>query len=847
MECEIRCLNGGLTAIMAQEHPSIRPMLYRIEIAPDFARSDFTGRVNIHLYSEKRVREVDLNGVDLAIRRCALIKGEGPISCPFKIHPTDEMLTVSLPEPMDAEIELQIDYYGEINRSMAGFYRSEYAVDGERHPIAVTQFQESDARRAIPCMDHPMYKGNYEVTLIIDPEMTGISNMPVRDQKTLKNGRKRLTFKQSPKMSSYLLFFGVGNFHCRTGADDERARIAYLPGKDDASAYGLQVGEKALAYCEAYFGIPYPLPKLDLIGVPDFAFGAMENWGAITFRENLLLYDPEITSGEAQERICEVISHEIVHQWFGNLVTPSDWKYLWLNESFATYFGFSVVAHYHPDWQIWDVFLASETAPALARDGLTDTSAIEIPGGSHIVINSSTAPIIYSKGGSVLRQIEGYLGPGVFQSGLNYYLNHHAYDCTTSQDMWLCLEKVSGRPISRMMLAWVSTPGHPLVTANRCDDRLILHQKRFTYLDSDSDAVWPIPLLIRIFDAQGNSRVITEMMDTPEMAIDIDPDAAAYKVNDQQTGFYRVVYDDPVNFDALCRLIRRKKLSRIDRWGIENDAYSMVKARQYKVDQYLRLLDEYAAEDSPLVLSALFDHLFELFLLLNPPVRNKISDKARNWLNETINRMGILPEGDEPHGIHRLRSQVLRLAAFLDVQEIVAAGSKQFKRLISGEKLHPDLRRPIMQIGACAEGEAAYEWLRREMAASASSEQEKINLLTAMGCFKDTEQIEKALDYILTHTPDRNKFVPVAQMAVNPYAIPLMWDWYTQNCRYLKKIHPLIHERIIGAIVPICGLYPTASVEAFFDSHFKETETTAPVIRMALEKLEINRRLRNAY
>ncbi len=831
---------------MTNENTSIRPACYRIEIAPDFARSDFTGTVHIHLYSEKKVREINLNALNLAIRRCTCITVEDSRPCPFKIHPADEMLTVLLPKAMDSEIQLQIEYYGEINRGMAGFYRSEYTVDGKKHPIAVTQFQESDARRAFPCMDHPMYKATYEVTLITDVNMTGVSNTPIQDQRTLGTEKKKLTFEQTPKMSSYLLFFGVGDFQCSPGAADQRIRIVYLPGMGDAAVYGRQVGEEALSYCETYFGIPYPLPKLDLIAVPDFAFGAMENWGAITFRENLLLYDPEITSAETEERICEVIAHEIVHQWFGNLVTPADWKYLWLNESFATYFGFSVVAHYHPDWQIWDEFLVSETAPAMVRDALTDTSAIEISGGSHVVINSSTAPIIYSKGGSILRQIEGYLGSRVFQSGLNYYLNNHAYECAASQDMWNALEKISGQPISQMMLAWVSTPGHPVVTATRSNDTLVLKQKRFTYLGSDSDAFWPIPILIRVFNPQGNSRVVTEMMNTREMTINIAPNAAAYKVNDQQTGFYRVFYDDPQNFTALCRLIRQKKLSETDRWGMENDVYAMVKARQYGIEQYLGFLAEYADEHSPLVLSTLFDHLFELFLLLNNPLREKIADKARNWMSETINRVGILPEKKEPHGILRLRSKTIPLAAFFDARDVLTTGMEYFEKLIGGEKLHPDIRRAIMQVGACAEGEKAYEWLTQQMT-STGSEQDRINILTALGCFKEREQLHAALNYIMTNTPDRNKFIPVAQMARNPFATPLMWDWYTRSCRDLKKIHPLIHERIIGAIIPVCGLNQPDEVEAFFKAHFKQTDAAAPVIRMALEKLKINHRLRNAY
>ncbi len=824
---------------------AVYPMGYQIEIEPDLSRKDFTGTVQIHLHADQPSQIVKLNVLDIAVRRCALIQSDTLVDCPFTVNPADETLRIDLPEPMHGDISLKIDYHGAINQSMAGFYESHYTTDSKKIPIAVTQFQESDARRAFPCMDHPVYKARFMVSLIVDAHLTAISNTPIDGQTTLKNDKIKITFRQTPKMSTYLLFFGVGNFTHRPGAIDERVRIVWLPGMADVTEYGLQFGEKALQYCESCFGIPYPLPKLDLIAVPDFAFGAMENWGAITFRENLLLYDPEITSAEAEERICEVIAHEIVHQWFGNLVTPSDWQYLWLNESFATYYGFGVVAHYHPDWQIWDEFLASQTAPAMARDGLSDTSAIEISGGSHVVINSSTAPIIYSKGGSVLRQVEGYLGSEAFQNGLNHYLNQHAYDCAASQDLWMALETVSGHPISEMMRAWVSTPGHPLVIASRSNGRLWLKQQKFTYMNKASDAVWPIPLLIRVFEADGTSRVVTQMMDTREMHIDISPDAAAYKINDRQTGFYRTAYDDPQNFEALCRLIRRKQIPAIDRWGIENDVYAMVKARQYGVDQYLHFISEFHAEDTPLVLSSVFSHLFELFLLLQGPAKEKTTGQARQWIAETIQRLGLVPGDQEPHGRLRLRSKALQMGAFLDIPEVINAGSAHFERLLDGEKLDPDIRRAVMQTGARASGDKAYEWFTRQLA-SVSSEQERIDILIAMGCFKESEQIHKALAYIMEKTPDRNKFIPVGQMAGNPNAIPLLWDWYSRSCPALKKIHPLIHERIIGAIIPACGMDQPDAVKAFFDSAFDTSDPAAPVIRMAFEKLEISRRLRVA-
>jgi tricorn protease interacting factor F2/3 len=805
---------------------------------------DFEGRAHIFFHAEAPVQRIELDALELAVRRCSFLGGEKPEACPFSIDPKKEVLAVELPHAASGDFEIEVEYVGAINASMAGFYRSQYTLEGRTCPLAVTQFQESDARRAFPCLDHPAHKATFEVCLVVDESLEAVSNTPARSRSPAGGGKAEVWFEKTPKMPTYLVFFGVGDFRHRPGSQDPRVRALWLPGMGEEAGYGLSFGEKALAYCEAYFGIPYPLSKLDLIAVPDFAFGAMENWGAITFRENLLLYNPEITSAEQEERICEVIAHEIVHQWFGNLVTPSDWRYLWLNESFATYFGFGVVAHYHPGWEVWEAFLSDRTAPALARDGLTDTPAIEIPGGSHVVINSSTAPVIYSKGGSILRQVEGYLGSEAFQAGLHDYLTRYAYGNAASRDLWLALENASGEPISRMMEAWVETPGHPLVTAARQESRLVLRQERFSYLARTDASIWPIPLLVRVFDEDGDSRVESAMMDAPELSIEIGGQAAAYKLNDGQTGFYRAAYEDMENLEALCGLVREEKISAVDRWGLENDLYALAKAGRRGVSDYLEFLSNFRQDRHPLVLSDIFGHLFELYRVLKEPGKEKAGALCRQWIAETADRLGVTPGAGEPHGVLRLRRQVFRMGAFLEAENVLALGAEAFEKVMKGEPVSADMRQTLLQIGAWARGDAAFDWLLRQEKA-ASSEQERINILTALGSFREPGLIEKALGHILEKTPDRNKFIPVVQMVQNPRAPDLLWDWYTRNQGALSGIHPLIHERIIGAIVPVCGLDRLDSVRSYLESHFADTDPIAPVLRMVLERLAINQRLRD--
>jgi len=516
---------------------NVTPVNYKILLSPDMGKFIFDGYLELILVSEEKVNEIELNVLELDILSCSLSDHKNSTDCSFSMDTETEILHIKLPEKMKGRFSICIQYTGIINDKMAGFYRSQYVSQGKKYPIAVTQFQESDARRAFPCFDHPEKKAVFDIELIIDNHLTAISNQDIDSQTPVENNKIKVTFKQSPKMSTYLVFWCVGEFSLIEDKEDNRVRVAYLPGMEPYVDFGLDFGKKALAYCEDYYGISYPLSKLDLIAIPDFAFGAMENWGAITFRENLLLFYPEITSKAGTERIAEVISHEMAHQWFGNLVTPSDWKYLWLNESFATYFGFGVVDHYHPSWKTWSQFLSTQTNPALVRDAYLQTIPIEIPGGKHVVINTSTAPIIYCKGGSILRQIKGFIGDDDFKKGVRLFLDRFKYDCAASRDLWEAFESASDKPVTNMMQTWIEQPGYPIVEANSEDSQLILSQKRFTYQPNFSDQIWQIPVSISVKTENNKWQDMEVLLDIKSKAVELPGKNAVYKINSCQTGF----------------------------------------------------------------------------------------------------------------------------------------------------------------------------------------------------------------------------------------------------------------------------------------------------------------------
>jgi tricorn protease interacting factor F2/3 len=677
--------------------------------------------------------------------------------------------------------------------------------------------------------------------MIIDKNMTALANMPVKSESPEPGGKKRIIFEKTPVMSTYLVFFGFGPFEMITDELDRRVRAAVLPGMKENINYGLAFARKALNYCETCFGMAYPLPKLDLIAVPDFAFGAMENWGAITFRENLLLFDEQNTAADGQERICEVIAHEIVHQWFGNLVTPQDWKYLWLNESFATFFGYQVVDAHHEDWKVWEEFLVSQTAPALNRDSLRETSSIEIPGGSHVVINSATAPIIYSKGGSILRQIRGYMGEEEFEASLQEYLSKHAYGCTGSKDLWSSMETASGKPIGMIMEKWVTTAGHPLVHVEKKHGSLRVSQEPFTYLPfrEPRSCVWPIPLCVRFYDASGAGTTKTLLMDGPELSIDLDENIHAYKINEMHTGFYRTMYHDKDNLKSLIAMAKEVKLHPIDRWGIENDLFAMLLGGRIDLSEYLKLQAPLKSERAPLPLAGKMAHFHDLVLLCQDEILETVKTQAAAHLKPALEYMGCIPTENDPHDLLRARNDLFWQAAILDLSGPVEQCLELFEKLMDGHQIHPDILRGIMQAGAWHGEEKVFEWFVRRIQ-DADSEQDRLNCLRGIGCFSKPELIEKILDYTIREVPERNRFVPVAQMAKNPSAVPLLWDWYTSGEKIFNSTHPIIHERIISSIVPVCGLLSPEEVFSWFKRSLAQNPPAADAIAMSLEKLEVN-------
>ncbi len=817
---------------------------YMLRIEPDLAHFSFKGDLSLEMVAASPTREVVLNALDLDVAAITLRDPQGDVPVDWQTDAARETLSLALGRPARGKLRLSIRYGGVINDRMAGFYRSAVRTGDTVQWIGITQFQESDARRAFPCFDHPAAKGIFDIELVVDEGLTAVSNGPAIDIDPLGDGRKRVRFGTTPIMSTYLVFWGIGDFETIQDNQDSRVRLVMPPGQIDQGRMGLSFGRRSLAFCENVFGIPYPLPKLDLIAVPDFAFGAMENWGAITFRENLLLDDPAATSKAGRARICEVVAHEITHQWFGNLATPADWSFLWLNESFATYFGYGIVDHFHPEWGTWDQFLSGQTHTALDRDALLDTFPMEIPGGEHIVINSSTAPLIYSKGASILRQIHAYIGEERFRAGLRRYLDRFAYATADSSDFWAAFDAEADEPVSGIMKAWVAQKGFPLVTVRREGPRLVLTQTRFSYLAQEASSRWPIPVLLRCFYGDGTEDVRSILFADGEMSVDVG-EAVAWKLNDGQTGFYRVHCLDADNRNALGRLAREGVLSEPDRWGLQEDEFALVLSGAVSLKDYLAFVRYLEKDTAYLPAVGLARNLFRIFKAAHPDRRQPTRSLASRICRHILETIGFAPRPQEPHTIAALRDQLLWHGAVYGLEPVLSFTAERFDHLISGGQVPPDILQGVLQAGAFQGGSRAFGQLTDRLERS-GSEHERLAILHAFGSLRDADGIRECFDYVVEKVPARNRFVPLVAMADNPYGAPILWEVFSESQDRLADFHPLLYERVLAAVITGCGVHEPHRVKPFFEAHLAATDDAGDVIRLSLERLDILLRLQRA-
>ena len=834
-----------------------RPSKYRIKLQPDLENFTFDGEQSVDLLILEATSTIVLNSIDLEISNTTLhANGTTLTSKSVTIDKDAETATLDFGEtiqPGDARLEMV--FTGELNDKLMGFYRSEYtSQDGETRYLATTQFEPTDARRAFPCWDEPAKKATFEVTLVFSDEYQAVSNTPVVEEAVPGPGLKSVRFAETPIMSTYLLVFIVGNLTSieERAAGGTTVGVWTTPGKEDQASFALDTSVKLLSYFNEYFGIPYPLPKLDHIAIPDFAAGAMENWGAVTYRETALLVDPDNSSAGTRQRVAEVIAHEMAHMWFGDLVTMEWWDDLWLNESFASWMGNKAVDWLFPEWEMWTQFVNMDTNRALSLDGLKNSHPIEQAVKNPAEVSQLFDAISYSKGASVIRMLENFLGEESFRKGLNRYLSSHMYDNARTEDLWSALETESGRPVTAIMDSWVKQMGYPVlqVESDRTGGQTTLSvtQERFVYdrllgdgePDSDSDnEVWRVP----VSASQGSEESAVTVMDGRQTQIDVPGSGDGWvKLNPLQTGFFRVNYSTE-DWQRLVPAIESLELHATDRLGVQNDAYALSRAGLLPVTQFLSLAQAYKNEGDASVWSDLASNLRDIEQLISDEaIHPAYQGFAREIFGPAARKIGWEPKSGEGHLDALLRSTVLSQAGSYHDPGVTAQASERFQKYLQDrETLAPDLRGVVFALAAQSGGKDVYDQIWG-LEGETDLAEEKIRLLMSLTRFQRPELLNSTLaDSLSAKVRSQDSITLVAGVAANPKGRDLAWEFVKDNWAEFDRRYGGGGFGLMR-LVSICSHFNSQEKADEVDSFFAEHPAPAAerTIRQALERVRLN-------
>ena len=815
------------------------PLNYKLTFEPDLKKFTFDGLESISINCKKSVNIITMNCAELKIKSCIVKSGQKIIESTPKINEKKEELQIKLGEKIRGLCTVDLEFEGILNDRLLGFYRSKYQQNGKTKYLATTQFEAADARRAFPCWDEPEAKATFEISIITDNKFTAISNMPIKTKK--KTGNKTTyNFQKTPLVSTYLIYLGVGEFEYLTGKSGKiQIRVVTTKGNTSRGKFSLELGKKLLTSYEKYFGIKFPLPKLDLIAVPDFAAGAMENWGAITFRETILLYDPKTSSTRTKQFIAEVISHEIAHMWFGNLVTMKWWNDLWLNESFATFMATKFVDKFYPEWDLWNQFVEDAMNVAMGLDSLKTTHPIDVKVNSPAEIREIFDAISYDKGGCVLRMLENYVGEPNFQKGLKKYLSDFKYKNAEGQDLWDAIGKASKMPVTAMINTWLKQPGFPLVEINQDGNNLKIKQKRYL-LESDkkfSKGLWSIPLSLGL-----EKETSKTLFSKKSMSVKLPKNTIGFVANYGRKGFYRVKYDEGILLD-LKMLVDQKRIPPIDRWAIQNDLFSLCVSGDEQVRNYLDFSDAYFDEDSYLASVNVAHNLASLyFRAFDEKFIEEIRSYAINYFRKILSNLGWEPQKSDKHTDALLRTFTIAVLGKMNDDSVTDEAIRKYQKFLkSPSSLSPDLIETICSIAAWNGNSKTFAELKK-LYTNAKTMEEKLRFLGAMCGFQDKKLLVRTLNF--SQTPEvrsQNMQLPIMKVAGNPYGEKVLWPWLKKNWKNInKKVghgNPLFN-RIVASITGVADDSMENEIKLFFKNN--PTPGTERTQSQTLERIRIN-------
>jgi puromycin-sensitive aminopeptidase len=824
----------------------VRPTRYDLRIEVDLDQWRFAGSAGIELMVHRPAAEVVLHAVDLDLLAADAVARERTQRAAVTFNAEAETASLRFSEPLPVgPARLDIAFRGIILERLRGFYRSQ--KDGTRY--AATQFEAADARRAFPCFDEPEFKARFALTLVVPPGVVAVSNGPQHSVSVLADGRTEIRFAETPPISSYLLAYCVGPFDATpvaTTPSGVPVRVVLPRGLADKGVYARDAHVRSLAYLETYTGIPYPYTKVDAIGVPDFEAGAMENPGAITYRLTAIAADAQQASTHTLKGIFYTAAHELTHMWWGDLVTMAWWNDLWLNESFATFVGYKVVADLVPEWGMWRDFVATLQRP-FSLDALVSTHPI-----SFEVKNAKQATerfdvITYWKGAAVVRMIEGFLGAETFRAGVQSYLRRYREANATADDFWRELSAASERDVGTIANAWITEPGHPVVhvTTERvgADLRLTLRQQRF-FADPAAAAGatsqrWPVPLVIKFGSADGSAEQRVVLSDA-QGGVTL-PSARWIFPNGGATGFYRFTMDDP----ALQALIAGlpEALAPHERLLLADNQWALLRAGIVSVEQFLALLDGYRTETDRAVVSTLADQFGWLSLhAVADAVRPRFERLVEDYYRSQYEVLGWTPRPDEPVDERLKRAAVIGTLGGVARSEPVRREARRRLEayLMDRASLDPNLASVVAGLAARDGDGALYERYLERKRHSATDPEEEQRFLLALTAFEVPELIERTLELAVgPEVRAQDRTFLFAGLLGRRASRLLAWSFVRDRWDHLVTLmDPMLLQGLIRALAQLTPEPVASEVREFLAP--RVTDQTRETTAQTIEQLRID-------
>jgi puromycin-sensitive aminopeptidase len=822
---------------------TVVPDHYAITLDVDPAHDTFTGTVGIDVRVLEPVDRIVLNAAELEIDEVALSAGSVAFEVTHVAHDDRERVTLTLAtEVAPGEYRLDIGYRGILNDQLRGLYRATFVdAEGTEHPIATSQCEPTDARRILPCWDEPDFKATFRTTMLVPNDVEAYANAAEVSRAAL-DGRTRIDFATTMKMSTYLLAFVVGPFEATEPAmvRGTPIRIIVPRGNLHRTDVALENAIFSFEYLSDYFGIPYPGDKLDHIAVPDFAFGAMENVGLIVYRAASLVIDRTNASQSELQTSLDVIAHEVAHQWFGNLVTMAWWEGIWLNEAFANLMQMKTTDARRPEWKRWLAFANVEVPWAMSIDQLASTRPVEFEIGSPDEIDQMFDAITYGKGSAVLHMMDEFTGTEDFRAGVRAYLHAHEYANTATADLFESLDEASDWPVSEIMSTWLYRRGFPLIEVTPVAGGVRLAQRRYLVIPDAADTTtWEVPIELR-GSAAGAQFAEKILLAGEEVVVDIgDVDWIVANVGGH--GYYRTHYSDDLSTALRARL---HELDDVERYWLVSDTFALVRTGQVDVSAFLDLVVAFAAEREQAIWSVITGGLNTIeHHALDPTARAAFEAYVRAVVAAPLDRLGPSASDSDTDLDRKLRGDLIATLGVLGRDAATGERCAQIvDDLLAGSVVDPELATAALAVVAHSADRTDFDRLWAAYT-GARSPIDEARYLRAVATVDDTALAAEVLDRILDGSIKTQDRAWVFARLLSSSAGPAVWRRATERWdAFLEAIPGLTRSRVVEGISALSEPEVAEAVSAFLADHPIAEATHS--VRQNLERLDANVRLR---